>query len=237
MTDGIEKLGTFIEGFDEVINGGIPKGHIVVITGTPGTMKSSLTLYILHNNMLKNGLKTLYISVEETRESLLRAKQSLGLAELDDKKFFIVDVGKLRLEHSEADEARDWFKILKEYIARRVKEESFDIVAIDSLTALYSLTEVKNPRQELFHFFGFLRSLNVTVFLITEAYSEQSTFALFREDYLADTIFHLKYHQIGDTDMQLRIRCVKMRHTKIYSGYHTLIYRDNKFIVTRPITE
>ena len=44
-----ERLKTYIEGFDKILEGGIPRGHIVLVTGTPGTMKSSLSYYILYN--------------------------------------------------------------------------------------------------------------------------------------------------------------------------------------------
>jgi KaiC/GvpD/RAD55 family RecA-like ATPase len=33
-----ERIKTFIEGFDRILEGGIPQGHIVLVSGTPGTM-------------------------------------------------------------------------------------------------------------------------------------------------------------------------------------------------------
>jgi len=38
---------TFVRGFDEEIGGGIPQGHVVLVAGPPGTMKSSLAYSIL----------------------------------------------------------------------------------------------------------------------------------------------------------------------------------------------
>ncbi|MEM3396123.1 MAG: ATPase domain-containing protein [Thermoplasmata archaeon] len=233
----MDRIKTFVEGLDEDLNGGFPKGHIILITGTPGTMKSSLVLNVMFQNALHNNMKSLYISVEESKESLVATMENLGLTPLDERKLFIVDVAKLRLEHQEADEARDWLKILKEYIFRRVRDEHFEIVAIDSLTALYSLVAFTNPRNELFHFFGFLRELGVTVLLICEAVSEESAFGLYREDYLADGIIQLKFTSLGESDVSLRIRIVKMRHTKVHHGYKALILRDGKFVTTPIITE
>jgi len=37
--------------------------------------------------------------------------------------------------------------------------------------------------------------------------------------------------------VQLRIRAVKMRHSKIHHGYLTLIFRDGQFMATTPIAE
>ncbi|MEM4160369.1 MAG: ATPase domain-containing protein [Thermoplasmata archaeon] len=233
----MDRIKTFVEGLDEDLSGGLPRGHIILITGTPGTMKSSLVLNILFHNAVSNNMKSLYISVEESKESLLATMRNLGMEPVDERKLFIVDVAKLRLEHQEADEARDWLKILKEYIFRRVRDEKFEIVAIDSLTALYSLVSFTNPRNELFHFFGFLRELGVTVLLICEAVSEESSFGLYREDYLADGIIQLKFTSLGESDVSLRIRIVKMRHTKVHHGYKALIVRDGKFVTTPVIAE
>src|SRR5947207_589374 len=44
---------THIRGFDEeVLRGGIPQGHVILIRGASGTMKSSLAYYILYHNAL-----------------------------------------------------------------------------------------------------------------------------------------------------------------------------------------
>ena len=45
-----ELLRTYIEGLDEELGGGIQKGHVVLVSGTPGTMKSSSILYMMYQN-------------------------------------------------------------------------------------------------------------------------------------------------------------------------------------------
>ncbi|TLZ41041.1 MAG: hypothetical protein E6K19_08995, partial [Methanobacteriota archaeon] len=65
----MDRLKTYVEGFDEALGGGIPRGSIVLIAGTPGTMKTGLTFSILYENA-KAGSKALYISLEESQEDL-----------------------------------------------------------------------------------------------------------------------------------------------------------------------
>ena len=48
----IEKIKTYIEGLDQRLEGGIPPGHIVLVCGTSGSMKSSLTFNIGYNFVL-----------------------------------------------------------------------------------------------------------------------------------------------------------------------------------------
>jgi len=234
---GSDRILTYIEGFDNKIGGGIKKGHVVLLAGTPGTMKSSVALNILYNNVKKRAINVLYVSIEESKESLLVAMEQLGFGGIDESKFFIVDIGKLRLEHTDADVGRDWFKILKEYLRKKVENEGVEIVVIDSLTAIYALANIANPRQELFHFFGFLKRLGVTTFLISETQANGNTFGPYHEDFLADGTILLKFVDVGETDVQLRVRAVKMRHSKIHHGYLTLIFRDGQFTATTPIAE
>jgi hypothetical protein len=47
----------------------------------------------------------------------------------------------------------------------------------------------------------------------------------------------MRFVDVGETDVQLRIRCVKMRHSKIHHGYLTLLFRDGQFVATTPIAE
>src|SRR5439155_1162902 len=73
------RVPTFVEGLDDSLEGGIPWGHLVLIEGAPGTMKSSLAFSILLHNAVREGLHCLYVSLEERASSLLKQMGSLGL--------------------------------------------------------------------------------------------------------------------------------------------------------------
>src|SRR5947209_5050147 len=57
----MKRVSTHIEGLDEVLGGGIPEGNVVLVSGAPGTMKTSLTYHILHSSALdgSRGLRDL----------------------------------------------------------------------------------------------------------------------------------------------------------------------------------
>jgi len=228
---------TYIQGLDERVGGGFKKGHVILLAGSPGAMKSSIALNLAYNNAKNDGMKVLYISIEESRESLMLAMKSLGMNPMDESKLMIIDLGKLRLEHTDADAGRDWFKILKEYLRKKVDTEGVQLVVIDSLTAIYALSNMQNPRQDLFHFFGFLKRLGITTILISETQGAKGEFGPHHEEYLADGTILMRFVDVGDVDVQLRMRIVKMRHTKIHHGDLALLFRDGVFTVTTPITE
>ena len=233
----MDRIKTHIEGFDEMIDGGIPDGQVMLICGTPGTMKTSLAFSIMYHNAKECGMKGLYISLEEGYENLRGAMEDLGMKDIDDLDVYLVDVGKIRMEHKEEEYGKNWLDILTKYISNRIENDGFDLVVIDSMAALYALASLKNPRIELFHFMRKLKEMGATVFLISEVPHGSDALVYHDEDYLADALFHLKLHEVGETDVQLRIRCLKMRRTHHSLGWMRLIMKDGKFVVTPAISE
>ncbi len=233
----MDRLQTHVEGFDEALGGGIPRGSIVLVAGTPGTMKTALTFSILYENV-KAGSKALYISLEESQEDLRSAMSELGMTGLDAMELYILDIGKIRLEHKDEELSKNWLDVLRKYIDQRVRVNHFDLVAIDSLAALYSLSHLDHPRRDLFHFFGFLKSLAATCFLISEVPTgNNGKLSSFDEEFLADGILVLRHFEKGETDVQLRLRTVKMRRTRHEHGYYALSRNNGRFQLTRAISE
>jgi KaiC/GvpD/RAD55 family RecA-like ATPase len=233
----MDRLKTFVDGFDEALGGGIPRGSVVLVAGTPGTMKTALTFSILYENV-KAGSKALYISLEESQEDLQAAMADLGLTGLDDIELYVLDIGKIRLEHKDEELSKNWLEILQKYIDQRVRMNGFDLVAVDSLEALYSLSRLDHPRRDLFHFFGFLKGLAATTFLISEVPSgEGGKIGRYDEEFLADGILYLRHFEKGETDVQLRLRCVKMRRARHEQGYFALIRDKGRFQIARAISE
>jgi len=224
--EGVGRVRTFVTGFDEAIEGGIPAGHVVLLAGPSGSMKTSLALSIAHHNR-QQGAKVLYVSLEESRESLGRTMERLGMKGSDD---FIVDIGKLRTEHESVEGARDWLQILKEYLTRRLEKDRISILVIDPLTSLYSLTDMANPRRDLFLFFAYLRSLRLTTILIAEA--EGPSDFPHHEEFLADGAITLSYGNSADGRVDLRIRCKKLRHANHVRDYFRLEFEGGRFRAT-----
>src|SRR5439155_25872568 len=121
------------------LGGGSPRRSLVLVNGTPGTMKTALTLSILYENV-KGGSKALYITLEESQEDLRAAMTDLGMTGLDDMELYNLDVGRIRLEHEEEELSKNWLDVLQKYIDQRVRVNAVDLVALDSLAALYSLS-------------------------------------------------------------------------------------------------
>src|SRR5439155_291269 len=75
-------LQTYVDGLDRVLGGGIPKGSTVLVAGTPGTMKTSLILWMMHENARAHGTKSLYVSLEQDMDSLNAGAARMGMGNL-----------------------------------------------------------------------------------------------------------------------------------------------------------
>jgi circadian clock protein KaiC len=66
-----------IEGFDEILSGGLPSDCFYLIQGDPGSGKTTLALQFLLEG-LRRGEKVLYITLSETKAELLKVARSHG---------------------------------------------------------------------------------------------------------------------------------------------------------------
>ncbi len=65
-----ERIPTYISGLDENMQGGIPKGHIVLLAGVSGSMKSSLGFSMLYNAVMEGKTSGIYVTLEQGKDSL-----------------------------------------------------------------------------------------------------------------------------------------------------------------------
>ncbi len=228
---------SYVEGLDRALGGGIPKGSSILVAGTPGTMKTSLILWMMHENARLNGTKALYISLEQSVDSLRAGSARMGMKQLDDAHVYILDLGQLRRGMERSETTKDWVTILLEIIKEAVNSSGYQVLALDSLEALYALTEMKNPRREMFHFLTALKELELTTFLITETPFGAQRLAQWGEDFLADGILQLRLVEVGETDIQLRLRCVKMRWMDHDHTALALNHDGGRFFVTHVISK
>lgn len=228
----VKLLKTYIRGFDDEIGGGIPMGHVVLITGSPGTMKSTLAYNILYNAVKQDNMSGLYISLEQSSRSLLFQMVRCGMKETFEDDLLIVDLAKIRKQLDEGKE-KPWLALLRKHIQNILAGRDYQMIVIDSLPVLEILTKMDDKRTQFFHFFEWFRDLKLTSFIISEI-SDDPTI-LRDEEFLADGILYLSMKQVGEIDIHRRIRCIKMRGMDHNTSQFTLEFKNNEFRVTRAI--
>ncbi|MFQ5884711.1 MAG: RAD55 family ATPase [Thermoplasmata archaeon] len=238
------RIRTFVENYDEKLNGGIPKGHVVLLAGSPGTMKSSLAYSILYKNVILERRKGLYISLEQNRESLEDQMESLQMSrEKAGDNLAILDLAAMRIK-LEGLEGENLMNMLKMYALTIKRSFNYDLLVLDSADALRVLAEFEDFDMEYFKLFKWLKGLRITSFLISELpYPSSSSrnghdFDFVggeKKDFLADGILLLTMDQMGQFETQRRLRCVKMRGTAHETGHFVLGFDSGTFTATKAV--
>lgn len=217
---------TFIKGFDEMIGGGIPRSHVILLSGPSGSMKSSVALSVLSNN-IQQGTNGIYLTLEERKDSLLRTARNLGL-EVD--KDMIVDIGEMRRVEEIANDAGNWFEIITKFLTKMKTKRKISFVVLDSLDSILSLTDHSSPREATSRFFHSLRDLGMTSIIIDEAENEADYPD--HEDRMADGNIFLTFDVNFTKGTKLLIRCMKMRHAKHSRDYYNLNFENGEFFLS-----
>jgi circadian clock protein KaiC len=210
---------TSIPGFDELITKGIPKGTQVLISGGPGTMKTTFCLNLLVNRA-KAGDTCLYLTFEEPEENLKRNMKEYGWdinGLIENGKLHIKNLDPFKMSRSVETllaQARGELLIeineAKNLIPEGVKP---DIVVIDSLSAISAGFFGKNEgyRAYMSQIFETFRKLKLTSFLITEIEHNTTKYSKSGvEEFLADAVFALYNFRQGSQRLNA-IEIIKVR--------------------------
>ena len=186
---------TGIDGFDALIEQGIPIGAAVLLAGGAGSGKTILALQTL-NYHATSGKKCLYMSFEESEAKLIRHMEDFGWepqklireGNLLVKRFNPFDITRsvdALLMRSKGELLIDVQPII---FPDNFKPE---IIVVDSLTAIASAFTGKEDSYRIYieQLFRFFEEIGATSFLITETHQVPTVFSTTGvEEFLADGV-------------------------------------------------
>src|SRR2546428_7221766 len=117
---------------------------------------------MMHENARLNGVKSLYVSLEQDMDSLKAGASRMGMKNLHESSVYILDMGQLRRGLQRSESSKDWFTILFEIIKEAVSSSGYGVLGLASLEALYALSEIKTPRRGIFPFLSPTKELGLT---------------------------------------------------------------------------
>lgn len=215
------KAATGIEGLDDVLSGGLSRGHVFLLEGEPGTGKTTVALHFLLAGA-RAGERSLYITLSETERELRQGAASHGW-EMDDN-IVIFELtppeSLLNAEHQQSllyssdlelgEATRQIFEVVE-----RVKPTR---VVLDSLSEIRLLAQssLRYRRQILAIKHYFVR-YDATVLLLDDLTTESL-------DKTVHSVAHgvIRLEELTPTygAERRRIRVVKYRGQKYRGGYH-----------------
>lgn len=186
-----ERLSTGIPRLDHVLGGGLFRGSTTLVSGAPGTAKTTVAVSIAHGAAAR-GEKVLYLSFDELADRIVRNVTSLGI-DLHPH----MAAGRLHVESREA-----WSTLVEEHftaILRRLDALEPDWLIIDPISALLKAASAEGAYMSTERLLGSARARGITTVLTSltgiDAIASEST--LSHTSTLADTWIVLDYRVLG----------------------------------------
>jgi KaiC domain protein len=204
------RVKTGISGLDEMLQGGLPENHIVLVMGSFGTGKTTLGLQFLVEG-LRQAEPCIFISLEEDKDSIMKNAATFGwdlTPALEAKK-----LGIFKLEPSDA---KTTIMRIKSDLPKFIKSFGAKRVVLDSVSLLNMMFSDENERRSnLFNMCQLLRTTGATSLLTAEVKDDNPRSS--RDglaEYTADGVLLLQSDENKEGgEVQLTIRIMKMRRT------------------------
>ncbi len=214
---------TGIDGLDKTLDGGIPEGHVVLLTGESGTGKTILSLQWLFEGWKKYEQPGIYISVTEPFTKAITNISTMDFYDSEPVESGNLHFTDLRsmielMEFGKKDGgvAREEVDELVNRIEELVDKTGARRMVIDSITAVgYMIDDKELFRYLIFRLGTTLSGKKCSIFLTSEARKGTSPFHV--EDFISDGIIKLDYTH-GEQSVIRKMEISKMRGIDFRSG-------------------
>ena len=220
---------TGIPGFDEMLNGGFPKGRVILVVGGPGSGKTILATQFLVNGIRNYGENSLFVSLDESKTHFYKEMMTLGwnLEELEkERKFMFLDASPIRhipgeVKIGKLTIGKREFSMISLIEGIKSTTQTLDArrIVIDPIASLvFQYPDVVQRRTAILDLIEALIGTGATSILTLELRSAGVTSGLERsvqlEEYLAHGVIVLQTIQVGRSLVRA-IQVEKMRETPI----------------------
>lgn len=166
---------TGIEGFDEITNGGIPKGRTTLLVGGPGSGKTIFAMQFLTYGVKECKEPGIFVAFEETPSRIIANFESFGwkLASIPPDKLFFLDAQpKPDLIQSGSFDISGMLAALE----AKVKEVGAKRIVFDALDIVISLLpDEASKKQEIYRLHSWLLAHELTGLITAKAAGEGSS--------------------------------------------------------------
>ncbi len=194
-----ERISSGLERLDGMLDGGYYRGSNVLISGAPGTAKSTLG-GLFAESACKRGERTLYVSFDEGAAQIVRNLRSVGIRLAPHQKSGLLKMFSTRTRTTSVDEQfRQLHEIVNDFAPRCVVIDPFSALS----TKAFRSSSVDTGQR----FLDFLRRQEITVLntsLLDGLGADEATATAIST--VADTWIHLSYvAQDGERNRALTI--------------------------------
>jgi KaiC/GvpD/RAD55 family RecA-like ATPase len=204
----LSKARSGIEGFDELVFGGLPRGQSILVTGGTGTGKSTFAMQFVYKGAKVYDEPGIYVTMEESIPSILKNSASYGWdidALVKKEKVSLIDVAPAVSGQLRRIDVSDVFSSISS-ISKKIGAKR---IVVDPITVFGLQTDSQMQlRQDLIRFSSLLKQLDSTTLFVTEIPEDSQGLSRFGiEEFIADGVVVLYYSRVGG----LRVRGIEIR--------------------------
>jgi circadian clock protein KaiC len=219
---------TGIQGLDQLLNGGIPEGRVVLVVGGPGSGKTTLASQFLYKGISEYNQNGVFVSLDEEKNHFYDEMSGFGwdFAKAEkEKKFAFIDATKmsraamlrerLNLESKSIRGKQLQIDKLVDTIETISDEVDAKRVVLDTLATLFNrFPDTIERRNAIVDLVESLSDLKITSIITTELGRLTLDRKVTIEEYMAHGVILMQtLFESGITSRALQV--VKMRGTKI----------------------
>jgi len=217
------RLSTGIAGLDDILHGGLAKGFLYLVEGSPGAGKTTLALQFLIAGA-KKGEKGLYISLAESEAELRHVAASHGM-KLDN-----VEICKISPPELAGEEGRQYtvfqpaeveLSDVLDTILSKVRELNPSRVIIDSMSELRMLArDSLRYRRQVLSLKQFFEGRDCTTLLLDERFRQGSETQV---QTIAHGVLSMEVLQRAYGVTRRRLEVLKVRASSFREGFHDYV--------------
>lgn len=225
-----DRVSTGIAGFDALVEGGIPRGSLVLLAGNPGAGKTSFSARYLYYGATRLDEPGIYVSFAESRDTFCANAKRMGMdfEPLEKQhKFEFLDFGTPTVEKGAGD-------ILTITLGEIGKTKAKRLV-IDSFSALAQSFRLPIEARAVLHTVlgKMVRLAGATTLLVVEKPIGENKQGTGIEEFVADGVVTLTLRP-GKGNLGRKIQVVKMRGTRANTRVHSYEIGDDGVSISDP---
>lgn len=217
------RVSSGVSGFDELVDGGLPTGRLYVLSGPPGSGKTTFSSQFLVEG-IRQGENCLFVSMHESKEDIVNDMSGYGFGfdqaiRTDRMTFLDVFSTEGKRLFQLPGNRRDGSNVANR-LTGYIESKDISRVVVDSTMLLQHFLD--DADSNTVQFLTALKRTDATTILISEM-TDPSSYT--DEHYLAHGVVFL-HNFLEDGGMERGVQVLKMRGTDIDTDIHELSFSD-----------
>ncbi len=234
--DWMKRVKFGIHGLDEALCSGLERGSASLISGGPGTGKTSIGLQFVYHGA-KEGETTMYVSLEEQKQKLLQSASTLGMKDFEKlvkgEKILLMGMENFNSDELRGRIAEEIYKTTKGKKVKRIVVDTLTTLSIYAISPRWKLAATQpapklvlfqpskaNVKQFVFNFISMINRIDdATMLFLSEANDEHTA----AQEYVVDSVIQMDRSAAdGTLGGEVLLRVIKTRRSPHSSAVHVV---------------